>query len=340
MRLHYYQSVSNFGDDLNRWLWAEIFGGTLPVRANLRLVGIGTILDDEIPCDRRIVVLGSGVGYKKLPPPAVVAQWRILGVRGPLTACALGLPPSKVITDSALLLRTLGRGQPISSCQRNGGLVFMPHHRSDDIGVWPDVCRRAGVRYLSPYGDSRETLEILKHARLVLAEAMHGAIVADALRVPWIPVVTSCDISSFKWVDWTSSMKLEYKPFYIPTHNLRGCWEKFVLKLLRQGTFEASSCLDAQMESFQNRVWRFSGIGGKILDGLRLRACGKRHMRWIAKIEGHSSFRQQEERLMENAADTLRAASRQPGNLSAEALMIRKLDELQSAVGSLSSGAV
>ena len=63
-------------------------------------------------------------------------------------------------------------------------------------------------------------------------------------------------------------------------------------------------------------------------------------MRWIAKIEGHSSFRQQEERLMENAADTLRAASRQPGNLSAEALMIRKLDELQSAVGSLSSGAV
>ena len=44
---------------------------------------------------------------------------------------------------------------------------------------------------------------------------MHGAIVADALRVPWIPVATNSTILSFKWQDWCSSIGVEYKPNYI-----------------------------------------------------------------------------------------------------------------------------
>ncbi len=248
MRVHYYSSDSNFGDDLIRWMWADFFGGALPVRPNSLLVGIGTILGADIPLDRRVFVLGSGVGYKKLPPPEVRAKWNILGVRGPLSARVLALPPSKVIADSALLLRALACARPLSSCQRDGGVIFMPHHRSDDIGIWGEVCRRAEVQYVSPYGDSRETVQKLRRSRLVLADAMHAAIVADALRVPWVPVVTSCEVSSFKWVDWTLSMKLEYNPVHIPIHNLRSKWREFILDSLKRNHFNAPFNAEAQLE--------------------------------------------------------------------------------------------
>jgi succinoglycan biosynthesis protein ExoV len=44
---------------------------------------------------------------------------------------------------------------------------------------------------------------------------MHGAIAADALRIPWIPIITSPRMLTFKWQDWCSSLGLKYKPYYI-----------------------------------------------------------------------------------------------------------------------------
>ncbi len=34
--------------------------------------------------------------------------------------------------------------------------------------------------------------------------------------VPWVPVVCSPSIVSFKWVDWTQSLNLEYRPLVLP----------------------------------------------------------------------------------------------------------------------------
>jgi succinoglycan biosynthesis protein ExoV len=45
---------------------------------------------------------------------------------------------------------------------------------------------------------------------------MHGAIVADALRIPWIPVCTREGINSFKWEDWCASVSLDYRPYHLP----------------------------------------------------------------------------------------------------------------------------
>ncbi len=335
MRLHYFGSVANFGDDLNRWLWTDFFGGALPVNPNVRLLGIGTVIGSTVPSDRQVVVLGSGVGYQKVPSSETCAKWRFLGVRGPLTATILGLSPSTVLTDSALLLRAVACGSPLPSCERDGGVVFMPHHRSDDVGLWPEVCRRAGVHYLSPYGDSREKLEVVRRSRLVLADAMHAAIVADAVRVPWVPVVTSCEVSSFKWVDWTRSMKLEYRPFYIPTHNLRSWWREFVLTRLDQSLFSVPFDPESQLERWRERLSEPSGPAEAIRNALILRACGKRWMRSLGKLEGRGLFLGQEERMIEAAASQLRIASGQPGILSDERRQIEKLEELCRAARSI-----
>lgn len=44
---------------------------------------------------------------------------------------------------------------------------------------------------------------------------MHGAIVADALRVPWIPVAFGDTVLPFKWRDWLSTLDLPYEPALI-----------------------------------------------------------------------------------------------------------------------------
>lgn len=58
-------------------------------------------------------------------------------------------------------------------------------------------------------------LNQITRAKLAVTEAMHGAILANALRVPWIPVTTSPIINVFKWRDWTMSLGLDYRPILL-----------------------------------------------------------------------------------------------------------------------------
>jgi succinoglycan biosynthesis protein ExoV len=95
-------------------------------------------------------------------------------------------------------------------------VVFMPHHSAAATGGWDLACKQAGVVYLDPRGNCETLIHAIAGARLVIADAMHGAIVADVLRVPWVPVVTSTEINTFKWLDWTLSMRVPYRPFELP----------------------------------------------------------------------------------------------------------------------------
>jgi len=57
-----------------------------------------------------------------------------------------------------------------------------------------------------------EVLNQIMQSEIVIAEAMHGAIVADTLRVPWIPSKAYNTINDFKWRDWAQSLSLPYHP--------------------------------------------------------------------------------------------------------------------------------
>jgi hypothetical protein len=219
MKIHLLKQVGgNFGDELNRWMWPELLGDvSSDARDDVLFVGIGTILDRNLPAARVTVVFGTGAGYAPVPRDIAPhsARWRIYGVRGPLTARALSLEQRFAMTDPAILLATF---REFSGLDRRG-TIFIPHWKSVRYGNWEAICDSLGIEFVHPCRDSRTVVRRIATAEKVIAESMHAAIVADAFRVPWMPVALSREVSPFKWVDWTSSMKLAYRPVCLPASN-------------------------------------------------------------------------------------------------------------------------
>lgn len=206
LQLFYWQHrTRNFGDELNPWLMPRLFGPLLDPAAPGLLVGIGTLLNHKLPDAPAYHIFGSGLGYGDPPKPD--ARWHVHCVRGPRTAQALGLAADRAVTDpGALVARhwTPPRHAPT-------GPVFMPHHDSAADGLWPEVCRRAGLGYIDPSAPVETVLTQLARAPLVLTEAMHGAICADALRTPWVALAIDDAFLEAKWQDWAGSLTLDLR---------------------------------------------------------------------------------------------------------------------------------
>jgi succinoglycan biosynthesis protein ExoV len=215
MRLFYFQGfdgVTNFGDELNVYLWPRLVPAGFDRDDGTQFVGIGTLLNDRLPPASRTVVFGAGVGY--YGPPRRDNSWEVYCVRGPLSARALGLPADAAITDPAALITRVDQ-PPIEGRSRSAH-AFMPHWQSEP-DEWERVCAAAGIDFIDPRWPTHQVLAAIRSTDLLMTEAMHGAIVADALRVPWVAVRTRSAIKSFKWEDWCESMVIEYGPYDLPT---------------------------------------------------------------------------------------------------------------------------
>ena len=227
MKLHYFKAPNgNFGDDLNEWLWSHLLPKWRESSPDIILVGVGSILNEKQlrPFrNDRILILGAGVGYGGGPPKQPLPKnWDFRAVRGPLSASILGLPSTLAILDPAMMVPELPefRADQIipGSCP-----IFVPHHTSVHRHNWKAACAEAGLEYVSPELDSSYVIKKIAGARIVLAEAMHAAIVADSFRVPWIPVKIGERFNYFKWHDWAGSLNILPKiPPFFPILNELG----------------------------------------------------------------------------------------------------------------------
>lgn len=210
----YYWDGGNFGDDLNVWMWNKLIPEIVDTEAYYKrsgsrplFVGIGTILSEHIPANVKKAIFGSGFGYAGLP--ILNENAKIYFVRGPLTAEKLGLNPDYAITDAALLIRDIN----LPEIEKKYRYSFMPHHSSVSSVNWLEVCNDLGIKYLDPTAGFEQSLNDLRASEIVIAEAMHGAILADAFRIPWIAVnLHGNAINSFKWDDWCRSINVKYNP--------------------------------------------------------------------------------------------------------------------------------
>ena len=226
MRIYSYSrrdSVPNFGDELNNWLWRELLPDLdiQDANNNYILVGIGTVLNNKlkerISEHHKAFIFSSGAGYE-LPLTDLPSHWKTYCVRGPLTAKLLGLSKESAITDGGILLRRFYSLPEDRSLSMPG---FMPHvHHAVFAGDdWSSICDLAGIKYIDPRWPVEQVMREIQSCKLLLAEAMHGAITADAVGVPWIPIVTSPRILPFKWQDWCASIQQLYSPERLPVLN-------------------------------------------------------------------------------------------------------------------------
>lgn len=220
MKVLFPMGSDNVGDELNGWLWPSLLDD-LPEHEGTVLLGIGTLLNKTF-CSRlqgvaRINVLGTGAGYGALPQRD--ERWHLYAVRGPRTARAMGLPDTYAVADAAYLLATLDWASWKSA---EGKTVVIPHHRSLRLVDWQFICDQAGLTFLSPTLPAEVFMRELASSRLVLTEAMHGAILADIVRIPWVAFSFGGQFNADKWYDWTEAFDLplaltELPGFYDPT---------------------------------------------------------------------------------------------------------------------------
>lgn len=215
MKPYYWESQhGNFGDDLNLWLWDFLLPGFRTVHPDVLLVGVGTVLNKALlPEAGRKLVIGSGFGYGVLPDMRDESLWDIRSVRGPLTAKKVGVPETLGIVDPAVLVADMPE---FSNLPKRHGCSFVPHWESAVAGLWPAVCATAGLNYIDPRGEAKAVIRAIAQSERIVAESMHGAILADAFRVPWVAVSTSDSINSFKWRDWAATVGVEHRPRRVP----------------------------------------------------------------------------------------------------------------------------
>lgn len=207
MKLWFYRgSTPNFGDEINTLIWPRVMGPDFfDNEASKLFLGIGSIIFDFHPRDALKIVAGAGFGGYTACPDVTGGDWDVHFVRGPRTAAKLGLPASAAIADSAILIRTLGLPRP----ERGRGPAFMPHMDSLRRGAWREACALAGIDFIDPSGPVDHVLSQLAQADVVVTEAMHGAIVADALRVPWVAVLPIHPRHHMKWLDWAEALGID-----------------------------------------------------------------------------------------------------------------------------------
>jgi succinoglycan biosynthesis protein ExoV len=210
MKIFQYRGAHpNFGDELNGWLWPKLLPDFFDENPETIFVGIGSTIGDAAQYSGKKVVFGAGfVPHYHEHPNVAASDWQVYFVRGPRTAMRLGLEPEAAITDAGILVREL-----VDFKHRTPEhIAFMPHWQSLGHGNWEAACKKAGITLIDPRRPVEEVLDLLLRSKLVIAEAMHGAIVADALRVPWVPVMPLNPAHREKWYDWAESMTIVLSP--------------------------------------------------------------------------------------------------------------------------------
>jgi succinoglycan biosynthesis protein ExoV len=230
MDLCYFKSEErNFGDDLNPYILEHFIPNYKDQYEDIVIYFIGTILFDGFVGEKKIkdfaekrkVILGSGVRFIN-NPPYMDATWDVRFLRGPLSSLALTNNCNTYITDPAYLVRELPVFTELPKIKKHK-ISLMPHFLSLDKIDWKKLCDKYEINFIIPSEKNVDfILSEIAQSDVLITEAMHGAIIADAFRVPWkrfkwfSHVYESEMVSEFKWSDWLFSMNLKHSFYSLP----------------------------------------------------------------------------------------------------------------------------
>ncbi|WP_315918583.1 polysaccharide pyruvyl transferase family protein [Mesorhizobium sp. SP-1A] len=206
MYLQYYRQLPNFGDALNPLLAERVFGDIFSDDETRKVLFIGTIIEPSAQSGSHEIVVGAGAGYKR--GRYSVDNRTVLCVRGPLTCDMLGIDRLHAAIDPAILTSRF------FTKSRTTGPAFMPHHHTHSTAgdALEAICGDIGIRYISPLDDAETIISQIAGSSCVIAEALHGAVVAESYGVPWVPVIFGSKVLESKWRDFAATIGNDYWP--------------------------------------------------------------------------------------------------------------------------------
>lgn len=217
MKLHFWNGP-NFGDQLNAYIFPQLFPDLLSTADDgLLLCGIGSIIEKSlIPNDKKMIIFGSGMRHPLYDGDR--SGWDIRFLRGPLSASCLSVS-NGYITDAAYCLPLVKEFKDISfSSKKKYRASLIPYFSYASLLPWQQICNFVGIHYIDPAANPKLVLQDVLNSEHIIAGAMHGAIVADICRVPWVRLrmdqfPTEAPLTTeFKWADWMLSLGLNTHP--------------------------------------------------------------------------------------------------------------------------------
>ena len=132
--------------------------------------------------------MGSGYGYGNAVK--IDSNWHFGFVRGMHTTCKkLKIPESFGIGDpTVLLLKNPKFKKDFKTGNKN---LLIPHHRSEENADWKKLADLLDFDFCSPTESADQMVKAISFAKTVFTESLHGAIFADSLNIPWVPIFSA-----------------------------------------------------------------------------------------------------------------------------------------------------
>ena len=212
MKAYLKWSKNNFGDELNDLIFPSLgYKKCIQYnKINLQsldkdcILGLGTLLTKKVKSP--VTVAGAGSDGQSKPQANLDYQF----VRGKLTTKFLNLKDSLGIGDPVYYLFDYIHSKQLKVKKHKIGII--PH--------WKSLKQISSENVISPFLPVDDFINKVSECETILAEAMHGAMCADILRIPFAPIKIHGEFNEFKWQDWASIMGFDLRFGSLNNYNL------------------------------------------------------------------------------------------------------------------------
>lgn len=250
MKLYYVSNTDNFGDAVNKEIFADVLGVAVEPASYFaaEVFGIGSILAkafihtkpgngtlrnwwrnrEKYAVRRRgmaapIHIFGSGFIRDESVNLEKYREIGVVALRGNKTRAImekiLGRDLSSVpLGDPGLLMNRLVPPNP----EKQYRLGIVPHYEDHDNPLIQRLLsENEGAIAINILGDPVQTLAKINECEVILSSAMHGLIAADSLAIPnrWLKVSDKLMGGSFKFHDYYSVFDIEPSPWDLREEN-------------------------------------------------------------------------------------------------------------------------
>jgi succinoglycan biosynthesis protein ExoV len=132
----------------------------------------------------------------------------------------MGMDERRAVCDAAYAIQFTDEYKRWRTLPKKHKVTLIPYFRSGPLVHYSTIkaFKNWSILRSDQYGSIDTALTRIASSQFILTESLHGAILADALRVPWMRVwyylerPSDIETGEFKWRDWQESLNIPHIP--------------------------------------------------------------------------------------------------------------------------------